>query len=101
MVLNESVASDEGGEITDLRRQGIVRQVQYYQTGALEAQSDEFFYIYGEILENEWPGQIVLIVASPWRIEMNDRKSSIRIDGGSQRRGPIGQTVFDDAGQTG
>jgi hypothetical protein len=28
--LNQSVASGAGGEITDLRRQGIVRQVQHY-----------------------------------------------------------------------
>jgi hypothetical protein len=32
---------------------------------------------------------------------MNDRETSIRIDGGGQRRGPIGQTVFDGAGQAG
>ena len=68
--------------------------------GALQTQSDEFSYIYSEILEHERPGQVVLITASPRRIEMNDRESSIRIDGGSQRRGSIGQTVFDDPGQT-
>lgn len=101
MVLNESVASEEYRELSDLRRQGIVRQVKYYETGAVESLSNEFFYIDSEILEKEWLGQIVLIVAAPRRVEMNDRESSIRIDGGRQRGGPVGQTVFDDAGQTG
>ncbi len=101
LVLNESPASKPGGKITDLRRQGIVRQAHHYQTGVLQTQSDELFHIYSEILEHEWPGQIVLIGASPRRIEMNDRESSIRTDGRSQRHGPIGQPVFDDAGQTG
>jgi hypothetical protein len=101
LVLNESLGSNQAGKITDLGRQGIVRQVHHYQTGVLEPQSDELFHIYGEILEHEWPGQIVLIGASPRRIEMNDRESSIRTDGRSQRRGPIGQPVFDDASQAG
>src|SRR5258708_25954862 len=85
--------------MSDLGRQGIVRQVQYHETGALKAQPDEFLHVYSETLEHEWPGQIVLIGASPRRIEMNDRESSKRIDGGGQRRGPIAQTVFHNAGQ--
>ena len=95
------MATGPGGQITDLRQQGIVRQVQHYDTGALEAQPDEFRHVDSEVLEQEWPGQIVLIGASPRRIEMNDREPPSRCDGRGQRRGPIGHVVFDDAGQTG
>ena len=78
-----------------------MRQVQDDQTGAPEAEPDEFCHVYGETLEHKWPGQIIVIGAAPRRIEMNDRESLIRIDGGGQRRGPIAQTVFDEGGQTG
>jgi hypothetical protein len=76
-------------------------QVQYHQAGALKAQPDEFSHIYRETLEQEWPGQIVLVGASPRRIKMNNRESSTRSDGGGLRRGHIGQTALNDAGQTG
>ena len=78
-----------------------MRQAQYDETGALEAKPEKFWHVYSETLEAEWAGQIVLIGAAPRRIEMNDRESLIRLDGGGQRRGPIAQTAFDDGGQTG
>src|SRR5258708_19497307 len=87
--------------MSDLGRQGIVRQVQYHEWGGLKGRVDELLHVYSEAVEHEWPGQIVLIGASARRIEMNDRESSKRIDGGGQRRGPIAQTVFDNAGQAG